>query len=216
MSTSTRRRTSSLKTFVGIAVLAVLLVGMFLDTKFLTPAEVAKRNPAEFNAETYAKEQFPKVVTTIKEKATDLAVLAPAVEANLAAAGKQYGNDLGNGSYAFPVKATATATSVDPNFMVLSVPGVPAGTVVRVPVGGAISGTPVRDCTGTIKFGDFAGQTDFQSVANQFKLRIQQDVIAKADVASLQGKQVTVYGAWATGGPPKSFLIQPVEIGAAQ
>jgi predicted lipoprotein len=212
MSTGTRRLSRSTKRIVGVAVLVAILVAMVLDTKFLSPEAEAKLNPPPFTAESYAKEKFPEVTAAIKQKATDIAVLAPAVEADVAAAGKQYGQDLGSGAYAFPVKATGTADEVDANFVLLKVPGVPAGTAVRIPVGAAVSGTPVRDATGNIKFGDFAGQTDFQSVANQFKIRIQQDVLSKVDPASLKGKQVTVYGAWATGGPPKSFIIQPVEI----
>jgi predicted lipoprotein len=215
MSTDARRRSLPTKRIVGVALMVALLVAMVLDTKFLTPQEAAKLNPAAFNAETYAKENFPKVTAAIKQKATDIAVLAPAVQADLPAAGKKNGQDLGSNAYSFPVKATGTATEVDTNFVQLTVPGVPAGTTVRIPVGPAVSGTPVRDCTGEIKFGDFVGQTDYQSVANQFKLRIQQDVVAKVDPASMKGKQVTVYGAWSTGGPPKSFVIQPVEITVA-
>jgi predicted lipoprotein len=215
MSSGTRRWSSSTKKIVGVAVLVVVLVAVVLDTKFLSQQAVAELNPPPFNAETYGTEEFPKVAAAIKEKATDVVVLAKAVAADLPAAGKQYGQDLGSGAYAFPVKATGTAGAVDGNFVVLTVPGMPAGTTVRIPLGAAVSGSPVRDATGEIKFGDFAGQTEFQSVANQFKLRIQQDVLAKADPKSWEGKQVTVYGAWATGGPPNSFNIQPVEIEVA-
>jgi predicted lipoprotein len=200
---------------VGAVVLLLVVLAMFLDTKFLSPEAAAKLNPAAFSAESYAKKEFPKVAESIKAKATDIAVLAPAVTKDLAAAGKQYGNDLGSNAFAFPVKATGTADEVDANFVLLAVPGVPADTKVRIPIGAAVSGTPVRDATGEIKFGDFTGQTDFQSVANQFKLRIQADVLSKVDPPSMKGKTVTVYGAWATGGPPKSFIIQPVSIEVA-
>jgi predicted lipoprotein len=210
MASGTRRA----RRLITAAAVLALLVAMGLDTRFLSPQAAARLNPAAFNAETYAAEQFPKVGATIRERAVDLATLAPAVEKDKAAAGKQYGQDLGSGQYAFPVKATGTATEVDEAFVRLAVAGIPAGTAVRIPLGPAVSGTPIRDATGEITFGDFAGQTEFQNVANQFKLRIQQDVIAKIDPASLKGKQVTVYGAWSTGGPPRSYLIQPVTIEA--
>lgn len=207
-----RRRRFSTKTLVGLIVVVAVAVAMIADTKFLSQDEVAKVNPPAFNAETYAKQAFPEVTEELKKQAVDITELAPAVEDDVEAAGTEYGQDLGSGSFAVPVKATGTAAEVDDDFILLEVVGVPAGTAVRVPLGAAITGTPVRDATGTIKFGDFAGQTDYQSVANQFKLRIQQDVIAQLDPVSVKGKQVTVYGAWATGGPPKSFIIQPVEI----
>jgi predicted lipoprotein len=201
-----------MKRLMAAAVLAALLVAAALDTKFLSPQQVADLNPAPFSAESYVAKEFPKVTAMIKEKATDLAVLAPAIGADPAAAGRQYGQDLGSGTFAFPVKATGMVEQVDANFVRLKVTNVPDDNTVRIPLAQAISGTPVRDATGTIKFGDFTGQSDYQSVANQFKLRMQQDVLAKIDPASLKDKQVTVYGAWSTGGPPKSFIIQPVEI----
>jgi predicted lipoprotein len=215
MSSGKRRWSSSTKKIVGVAVLVVVLIAVVLDTKFLSPQAVAELNPPPFNAETYGTEEFPKVAEKIKSEADDIVVIAKAVEADPAAACKQYGQDLGSGACAYAVKATGTAGAVDGNFVVLTVPGMPAGTTVRIPLGAAVSGTPVRDCTGDIKFGDFAGQTDFQSVANQFKLRIQQDVLAKADPKSWAGKQATVHGCWGTGGPPNSFNIQPVEIEVA-
>jgi predicted lipoprotein len=214
MSADTRRRGRMTKRIAGIAAVIILVTAMALDTTFLTPQAAAALNPPPFNAETFATEQFPKVSATIRQKAIDLPTLAGAVAQDPVAAGRQYGQDLGSGTYAFPVKATGTATEVDTNFVRLAVDGVPEGSSVRIPLGAAVSGTPIRDATGEIRFGDFTGQTEFQSVANQFKLRIQQDVIAKLDPKSLQGKKVTVYGAWATGGPPRSFLIQPVSIEA--
>ncbi|MEU9884569.1 DUF2291 family protein [Sphaerisporangium sp. NPDC051011] len=197
---------------MGVVALAALVVAAAFDTKVLSPQQVADLNPPPFIAESYAADKFPKVTAMIKQKATDLAVLAPAVESDQGAAGRQYGQDLGTGNFAFPVKATGTVEEVADNFVLLAVRDVPKDTVVRVAVGASVSGTPVRDATGTIKFGDFTDQTDYQSVANQFKLQIQQAVLAKLDTSSLKGKRVTVYGAWSTGGPAKSFLIQPVDI----
>jgi predicted lipoprotein len=196
---------------VAGAVLA-LLVAMGFSTNWLSTEEAEAITPPPFNSQTYAAKQFPKVTAEIKEKAVDLATLAPAVAANPTEAGKKYGQDLGSGSFAYPVKAIGSVTAVDANFATLKVQGVPDGWAVRIPLAAAISGTPMRDATGSITFGDFIGQTDFQSVANQFKLLIQKNVIDKADPKSWRGKSLTVYGAWATGGPSKSFNIQPVSI----
>ena len=48
---------------------------------------------------------FPKITETLTSKATDVVVLVPAIDKDQAAAGKQYGVDVGSGKYAFPVKA---------------------------------------------------------------------------------------------------------------
>ncbi len=200
------------KRLVLIAALVVLVLAMVLNTKFLTPSEATALKPAAFNAKTYVQKSFPKVTETLTSKATDVVVLIPAITKDEAAAGKQYGVDVGSGKFAFPVKATGTVTEVDPNFMTMAVPGVPAGKSVRVPVGSAVTGTPVRDATGDMTFSDFSGQTDFQSVANELKVRIRSDVIAKANPSTLKGKKVTVVGAHSSGGPRTSFIIQPVSI----
>jgi predicted lipoprotein len=199
---------------VVVAVL-VLVIAMVADTKFLTTAQSAARQPAQFNAGTYAAKTFPKLVAQIAQKATNITVLAPAVEQNLAAAGAKYGNDLGAGQFAFPVTATGKVTQADENFLVLSVPRLRAKDTVRIPLGIALSGLPVRDATGTIKFGDFEDQSDYQSVANALGLIMKNSVLAPLHPATLKGKRLTVVGAWGSGGPPDSYIIQPVSIKVA-
>lgn len=215
MTTLGRGSPRVVKHLVAVALGLVIVVAMVTDTKFLTPEEAAALNPAPFTAEAYATKNFPKIVTALTEKATDITELAKAVDADPAAAGKKYGTDVGSGKFAYPVKATGTVKEVDADFMLLEVRGLPPKDQVRVPLGAAVSGTPVRDATGTITFSDFVGQTDFQSVANAFKLKVQSEVIASIDPPSLKGKQITVIGAWSSGGPPNSYIIQPVSIEAA-
>lgn len=216
MADSRGPRPSSMMRWLAVAAVVVVIgAAMVFSTKWLSPEEAAAINPPPFNAETFAREQFPKVTEEIKSEATDLATLAPAYAADPAAACEQYGTKLGQSSCAYPVKLSGTVTAVDANFATVQVPGVPAEFTVRIPLAAAVTGTPVRDATGSITFSDFVGQTDFQSVANQFKLRVQQDVIASSDPASWQGKTITVYGAWATGGPSNAFNVQPVAIEVA-
>ena len=212
MSGRTRGSTRLTRKLVTLAVAVVVLVMMLLNTKFLIAGEAAKLNPAAFNAKTYVRDSFEKTTATLAKKATDIAVLAPAVDKDLTAAGKQYGVNVGSGKFAFPVKATGIAGEVDTSFMVLTVRGVPGGDTIRVPLGAAVSGTPVRDATGDMTFSKFRGQTDFQSVANEIKAKILADVLAPIDAASLKGKKVTVTGAYSSGGPARSFIIQPVSV----
>lgn len=207
-------RSSSLlsRHVIAVVIGLVLAVAMVFDTTFLSPDEATAINPPVFKAEVYAAQEFPKIATAIASKATDVKVLAPAIDADPAAAGKQFGTEVGAGTVSYPLKATGTVSEVDANFILLMVPGMDPKDKVRIPLGAALSGTPIRDATGTITFGDFEGQSDFQSVANQFKLRMQTEVLAKIDVPSLKGKQITVIGAWNTGGPPNSYIIQPVSL----
>ncbi|MBM6401802.1 DUF2291 family protein [Phycicoccus sonneratiae] len=203
------------RSLVLTAALVVLLVAMVVSTRFVTPEEAQALRPQVFEAKSYVAENFPKITQTLQEKGTDLGTLAPAVDADAAAAGKQYGIDVGSGKFAFPVTVTGTVASVDAGFLELTVDGVPADDTVRVPVANAVSGTPIRDATGFMTFSDFPGQTDFQNVANEIKIKVLVDVVGKLDPASLQGKQVTVVGAYSTGGPKNSFLVQPVSVQVA-
>ncbi len=207
---TTRLSSRPVKNALGALGALVVLVAMYLSTTFLSPAEEAKVNPPPFNGETYSAEAFPKQAAAIEEKAVDLGTLIPAVEKDVKSAAQQYGVDSGSGNYTFPVKATATVIDVDENFIHLESPV--RGDRVLIPLGLAVNGTPVRDALGTITFGDFIDQTDFQTVANQFKLIIEKDVLAPADPANLTGKTVSVVGAWATGGAENTYIIQPVKL----
>jgi predicted lipoprotein len=209
----TWRSSSRLVRKIPIVVIGLVLVGALIaDTEFLSPQASAQQQPAQFDPKAYAATAFPKVSAVITQKATDLATLAPAVDADLAAAGTKYGNNLGAGQYAFPVSATGTVSENTADFLVVAVPGMPAKDVVRIPLAYALNGIPVRDATGTIKFGDFRDQTAFQSVANEFKILMQSSVLAPVKPATLKGKRITVIGAWGSGGPPNSYIIQPVSI----
>lgn len=200
------------RAIVVIATL-ILLGAMVVDTKFVdATADSAGQQQQAFNAAEYAKEKWPEQVAALEEKAVDVVTLAPAVEADLAEAGRQYGQDLGAGSYSFPVKATGTVTEVDDNFITLSVANMPEGDVVRIPLGLALNGLPLRDAPGTILFGDFTNQTDYQAVANAFQAIARAEVLGKITPADLQGKQITVIGGFASGGPPKTYNISPAKI----
>lgn len=207
-----RRRKTRRNLVVTLVLAAVLLAVMIAVTPFKTAEQVRALNPPAFSADTYVAEGFPKITAGITDRATPIATLAPAVDADVAAAGAEYGVD-GGGTFTFPVSATGTVASVDANFAVLQVEGVPEGDVVRIPLGAALNGTPVRDAAG-LAFGDFPGQTEFQNVANELKIAMTTKVLEPADLAGRQGQEVSVVGVYATGGPPNSFIVQPVSIEA--
>lgn len=197
------------------AVLAVVLVvAMAASTKWLSPAQVDQLTPKPFDPAAFAAEKFPEIKTKVTEKAVDLTVLAPAVTADLNAAGAKYGRDLGSGKFIFPVKATGTVKSVDDTWIILDTPDI-AGWTVRVPVGTALNGSAIRDVTGDISFGDFTDQTTYQFVADQLRDQVKAQVLDPlGDRAALTGKTVTVTGAWISGGAPNQFIVQPVSVEA--
>lgn len=208
-----RRTAPPRRRVIGGVIVLVLLGAMVLDTTFLDPDGVSEVRAPTFSPTAFVEEAFPQIAAAIAQDATDITELAPAVEADPAAAGEAYGIALGAGRFVHRVTATGSVTNVDADFIELAVPGLPDADV-RVPLGTALSGTPIRDATGTIAFGDFPDQTAYQSVANEFKLRVEAEVLGAIDPPSLQGKQITVTGAYVSGGPP-IYIIQPVAIEVA-
>ncbi len=208
--------------WVGRVVFIAILVAVFgaiaLSTQYRSAEEGAAiasgLNPDKsFDPAAKAAELFPTIVADLPGKAVDLTVLAPAVDADLKAAGEQYGQDLGAGSFAFPVKVVGTVESADKKFATLKVDGVPGS--VEVPTGPALNGGPVRDALGIIGFGDVPGQIEFQTLAQEIKKIMIDQVVTPADFPSLEGKTVTVYGAYKSGGPADTWIIQPVVVEVA-
>lgn len=205
------RRRSMLRRLVPLVVVVIALVAMVLDTKFLSAKDAGALNPAAFNAKSYASKEFVKITQQFDSDATPLAQLAPAVTKDAAAAAQRYKGKTFSGKYAFATTIKAPVKSVDANFMLLDTPRLGKNVEVRVPLGIPVNGTPVRDASG-LEFRDFTDQTDYQQVANEFKLLIQRNVLSKVETKGLKGKTVEVTGAYETGGPEGSFIIQPTSL----
>ena len=101
-------------------------------------------SPKAFDPAAFAAQKFPEIKSTVVTKAVDLKDLAPAVTADVKAAGAKYCTDAGSGKYDCPVKVTGAVKSVDENWLILDTPDI-AGWTVRVPVGPALSGNALRD-----------------------------------------------------------------------
>ena len=191
--------------------IVVLLGAMAFDTTVISGDRSAEIDGPSFVASEFVEAEFVGVANTIEESAIKASELIPAILADSAAAGAKYGLEV-SGKFVYPISATGVVTKVDERFATVAVDGLPPDASVRFPVGDVVNGSPIRDVTGTMTFGDFPGQTEFQSVSNQFKLKIISDIVSGLDLTRLEGAQVTVVGAWSSGGPASTFVIQPVNI----
>jgi predicted lipoprotein len=216
----TQSSPSRFRLIAGV-LLAVLVVLMVLNTRFLTPAEVAAIAPKPFDPVQTAADLWARAQTDLAAQAAPAGEVIPAVQSDVKGAAAQYNAvSPGENSYVFPVTATGTVTEASDTSLRLQVPGVPADTPVLVPLGTALNGTVVRDVMG-FKFADAPGQTQFQYVGDELKKLMQAEVQALGDPAALQGKTVTVVGAMsvvATGNTvptAKPVNIQPVSIEAS-
>lgn len=197
---------------VGGATAILVLLFVFLNTTFLSDAEVAADAPKEFSLTDFAAKNLPLIAADIQVKAVDMAIVAAAADKDIVVAGAEFGRDLGNKSFVFAVKTTAKVKSVDENFIVLDVPGAPAQDTFNIPIGLALSGNPLRDVTGKITFGDFYDQTQYQDAANALKDLVRSSIINKLDLKTLIGKTLEIYGAWNNGPLKNVYNIQPTSI----
>jgi predicted lipoprotein len=215
----TQSSPSRFRLIVG-ALLAILVVVMALNTRFLTPAEVAEIAPKPFDPVASANDVWSRAQSDLPVQAAPLGEVVPAFQSGVKGAASQYKAVSPNeNAYVFPVTAEGTVVEATANSLKLQVAGVPGATPVLVPLGTGLNGTVIRDAMG-FKFADAPGQTQFQYVGDELKKLMQTETESVGDPAALQGKQIKVVGAvnvLATGDTvpaAKPVNIQPVSIEA--
>ena len=214
-------RSRSRARLIGAAVIVALLVAMVLNTKFLTPAEVAAIAPKPFDPAQTADGLFTRAQDELPGVAKPLGQVVPAFQSDLPGAAERFGAvSPSEGAYVFPVTVTGTVAEASDASLRLQVDGVPSQTPVIVPLSTAVNGTPVRDVMG-FKFADAPGQTDYQYVGDELKKLMLAELDTEVDdPAGLKGKKITVLGAvsvQATGTTvpkAKPVNVQPVKVEA--
>ena len=205
-----KRRVVGTGTIVTSVIGLALLAGIAFDTTVVRIGSETAAGPAGFSAETYGPTEFPKIRDAIAAKAVEAPVLAAAIAADKAAATAQYGVASG-GTAVFPVTLTGTAGEAKAGIYTLAVPDMPEGVTVRVQTGPAINGTELRDATGTIEFGQFTNQIEYQDAGSSLNNAMKAEVLAPIDTKALSGKTVTVTGAFRLVNP-KNWLVTPVKL----
>ncbi len=172
---------------------AVVVIAMALDTRVVRIGSSADVKADVFSPVAYGTKEFPKVQAAVEGRAVDAATLAAALAKDQDAAGKQYGvaSDAGP---EFPVKFTGKVSKSDSGDYDVAVAGVPSSTQVSLQLGPAIIGTDLRDATGTISFGQFHNQIEYQNAGAALNNEMKKQVLSKVDVGSLAGKTVSVVG----------------------
>ena len=214
-----QHRSRTRNRIIGAVALVVLVVAMALNTKFLTPAEVAAIAPKPFDPAGIAQDLYTRAQDELPGKAQPLGEVVPAFQSDLPAAAEKFGAVApSGGAYAFPVTVTGTVADATDASLRLEVDGVPEQTPVIVPLSTAVNGTAVRDVMG-FRFADAPGQTDYQYVGDELrKLMLAELDNSVDDPASLKGKEVTVVGAVTVQGSgttvpkAKPVNVQPVSV----
>jgi predicted lipoprotein len=196
---------------VGIALAVLVLAAIALDTEYRTEGETTSTGREAFDPARYGQDTYPKAVAAIEEAAVPLPKLAAAMREDLNAAGEQYGERQGTSPYSFSTSAQGTAGKVEDGLMPVRVKGLPASTTVSVQVGPAINGTAVRDAAGFIEFGQFVNQVEYAAAATALNDQVKRQALAGVDAAGLEGRRVSVVGAFASV-TPDVITLTPIEL----
>lgn len=189
-------------------VAAVVVVGAIgFDTKVVKIGSDADVRQQVFSPDAYGASEFPKVKASVEERAADAVEVGTALAADKDAAGKKYG--VGSVNPVIPVKFTGTVEERKSNYNVIKVDGFPEGMAIRVQTGPAVNGTDLRDATGTIEFGQFKNQIEFQNAGSALNNEMKKQALEGVDVDNLVGKTVSVTGVFKLVNP-KNWLVTPV------
>jgi len=203
---------------IGAVVLVVLVIAMALNTRFVTPKELAAAGPQKFDAGDTAKELFGKARQDLAGDAAPLPDVVVALQKDTTQAATKFDAVKPNATtYVFPVTGEGTVTQATPASVQLKVDGVPPQTPVLVPLTTAMNGTVLRDALG-FKFADAPGQSDYQFVGDELKKLMQAEVKSGLGGPAKKGDKVKVVGVISvtnTGGPQpvvKPVSIQPISV----
>jgi predicted lipoprotein len=207
---TTRRAKPGLRIIIASAAAIILLAAMAISTKVVRIDSAASVKSGAFSEAEFGESEFPKVQFAIEQRAVSAAALAPAAAKDPAAAVKQYGFPAGIGSE-IPIKFTGIAGKDDLGTYAVTISGVPKAVVVSVQTGPAILGTDLRDATGTINFGQFRNQIEYQNAGSALNKEMKKEVLSKVDTSNLTGKTISVVGAFSLT-DPNSWLVTPVKL----
>ncbi len=205
-----RRATPRVRLAIASAAVVVLIAAMALDTKVVKIGSAGDVQPGVFTPAAFGASEFPKVQAAVESKAVDAATLAAALAKDQAAAVTQYGVATGAGPD-FAVKFTGVVGKSDSGNYDVKVAGVPDTLAIRIQTGPAIMGTDLRDASGTISFGQFTNQIEYQNAGSALNKEMKKQVLSKIDAANLTGKTVSVVGAFQLT-DPNSWLVTPVKL----
>ncbi len=200
----------NLKTIIS-AVAAIVVIGAIaLDTKVVQIGSANDVRQQAFSPETFGAEQFPKIQADVEKRAVAASDLAAAIAADKKAAGEKYGVATSTGPV-IPVTLSGTFGARKSNTNEMKIDGLPPETVVRVQTGPAVNGTDLRDATGTIEFGQFTNQIQYQDAGSAINNEMKKTVFAGLDPDQLDGKTATVIGVFKLINP-KNWLVTPVKV----
>ncbi|MDK4739908.1 DUF2291 domain-containing protein (plasmid) [Rhizobium sp. CB3171] len=196
--------------WASVAAAVIVIAAIGFDTTVVRIGSKHDVREQAFSPEAYGAQEFPKVVANVEQRAVGAVDLANAIAADKKAAGDKYGVATSTGPV-MPVSLTGVFGARKANYNEIKVDGLPDDVVVRVQTGPAVNGTDLRDATGTIEFGQFTNQIEYQDAGSAINNEMKKNVLAGLDVDNLSGKTASVVGVFKLINP-KNWLITPVKV----
>ncbi|HEY5777548.1 MAG TPA: DUF2291 domain-containing protein [Terrimicrobiaceae bacterium] len=156
-----------------------------------------------------------KVLSTIQEKAQDIAKILPEIRADPGSAGQKYGRRESTNPYSYMVKGTGKVIEVhtesQAGTIIVEIPGLDERIALQI--GPVVRGTGLRDATGAAPFDQFSNQLDYADVSKELNSRAVRTAFASIDPSTLSGKTITFFGAFTFDPRSKGLvLITPVRV----
>ena len=198
------------RALIGGGAAVALLAAMALDTEVVRIGSEEDVRADVFSADAWGEAEFPRIQTLVEGRAVPAETLAAAIEADEDAAVAEHGVASGIA----PVMSVSFSGEVEEGssgVFEVDVEGLPEEVLVRVQTGPAINGTELRDATGTVAFGDFTNQIEYQDAGAALNDEMKVQVLADLDREGLTGRTVSVVGAFRLINP-KNWLVTPVRM----
>lgn len=199
------------KTILVSAIAATVIVGtMVLDTTVIVNGSADDLRQQVFSPDNYASAHYNGIKSYILENAVDATTLLKEIQVNKKAAGEKYGKGGGIGPV-IPVSFKGIITTGKSGIFSIDIPNFSDKQTVRIQTGPAINGTDLRDATGTISFGAFTNQIEYQNVGAALNRAMKADILADLDQSTLTGKSVEISGVFRLINA-KNWLVTPVRM----
>lgn len=178
------------------------------------PAELAAKEAAGGAGADVAGMWTDELLPHMEEAAAPLGELAPAIAADLDAAGEAHGRRANDSApWNFPVRATGTvvAAKTDTRAATAEIDIDGDGKAdATVQLGPVIRGTTLRDAQPFIDFTAYRDQIEFAKLARALNDHAYETVLESVPKDALVGKTVTVLGAFTVKSASDPILIIPV------
>ncbi len=190
-----------------------------------TPEDKAAAASAEaFNPDKMVEEIWvAKVLPYLKKKAGPFQDVRQLAESDAKAAGEKYGNTRKQANspwtYVAAAEGKIVASNTQSRAATVDVDVDGDGKAdLRAQIGPALRGTALRDSLDFVDFNAFKNQIDFAQFGKSFNTYANTNVLLKLPREQLDGRTVTLLGAYAPGSASELPLMTPAEaaIGPAQ